>query len=89
MILHPEARVEFEDAALYYEREHAGLGDRFVSAVEFGFGQIQRGPFTWRCLRGDVRRFLVKTFPFGIVYACLDGKIYILAVMHLKREPDY
>ncbi|MEI9897557.1 MAG: hypothetical protein WDN28_27800 [Chthoniobacter sp.] len=29
------------------------------------------------------------TFPFGIVYACRDEQILVLAIMHLKREPDY
>lgn len=89
MILHPEARHEFREAALYYERQSAGLGGRFVDAIESGFRQIQRGPFTWRCIRGDIRRFLVKTFPFGIVYACREDQIFILAIMHFKREPDY
>lgn len=89
MILHPDARHEFNEAALYYERQAAGLGLRFVDAVESGFRQIERSPFTWRCIRGDIRRFLVKTFPFGIVYVCQDDRIFVLAIMHFKREPDY
>lgn len=89
MILHPEAQEELSAAALYYEREESGLGDRFVDAIESGFRQIDRSPFTWRRIRGDIRRFLVKTFPYGIVYASIEGEIFVLAVMHLKREPDY
>ncbi|HSI14402.1 MAG TPA: hypothetical protein VK961_20295 [Chthoniobacter sp.] len=89
MILHPEDRHEFREAALYYERQSPGLGMRFADAIESGFGQIDRSPFTWRCIRGDIRRFLVKTFPFGIVYACRDNEIFVLAIMHFKREPDY
>jgi len=89
VILHPEAQRELREAALYYERRQTGLGDRFVDAIESGFRQVIRSPFTWRCIRGDIRRFLVKTFPFGIVYAAVDDEIFILAIMHLKREPDY
>ena len=89
MILHPEARQELRDAAIYYEHQEPALGYRFVDAIESGFRQIERSPFTWRCLRGDIRRFLVKTFPYGIVYAPVDDQIFVLAVMHLKREPDY
>jgi hypothetical protein len=43
----------------------------------------------WRRIRGDVRRFLVKTFPYGIVYAPFEHEIFLLAIMHLRREPDY
>jgi toxin ParE1/3/4 len=89
VILHPEAQKELRDAAVYYEKQNAGLGFRFIDAVESGFRQIQRSPATWRCLRGDIRRFLVKTFPYGIVYAAVEDEIFVLAIMHLKREPDY
>jgi len=89
VILHPEAQQELRNAALYYEQQELGLGGRFVDATQSGFRQIERSPFTWRCIRGDIRRFLVKTFPYGIVYAPVDDQIFILAVMHLKREPDY
>lgn len=41
-------------------------------------------------LRGlDVRRCLVNRFPFGVIYSVEQGEIFILAVMHLRRHPDY
>lgn len=89
MILHPEAQKELRAAALYYEQREAGLGERFLEAIQSGFRQIERSPFTWRCIRGEIRRFLVKKFPYGIVYAPVDDQIFVLALMHLKREPDY
>lgn len=89
MILHPEAQEELRAAAIYYEDRRVELGLRFVQAVESGFRQIERSPMTWRCVRGDIRRFLMKIFPFGIVYAPIEGEIFVLAIMHLKREPDY
>jgi plasmid stabilization system protein ParE len=89
VILHPEARRELGDAARYYERRSTGSGERFMDAVESGFRQIQRSPATWRRIRGNIRRFLVKTFPYGIVYIYRDEEIFVLAIMHVKREPDY
>jgi len=88
VIFHPEALEEFNEAAIYYEEQSAGLGFRFVDAIESGFRQIERSPITWRCIRGNIRRFLVKTFPFGIVYAPIENEIFVLAIMHLKRDPD-
>lgn len=88
MIFHPEALEEFNDAAVYYEEQSPGLGFRFVEAIGSGFRQIQHSPITWRCIRGDIRRFLVKTFPYGIAYATIENEIFVLAIMHLKREPE-
>ncbi len=31
---HPVARQEFEDAVVYYDSCGAGLGDKFIGAVE-------------------------------------------------------
>jgi hypothetical protein len=46
-------------------------------------------PKAWSILDGDVRRSLVKRFPYGVLYSEeLDG-ILILAVMNLHRAPDY
>jgi toxin ParE1/3/4 len=89
VILHPHATHELQEAADYYERQQVGLGDRFLDAVESGFTQIRRSPFTWRRIRGDIRRFLVRTFPFGMVYIYKADQVFVLAVMHLKREPNY
>ena len=89
MILHPEAQRELREAAQYYQQRSAEVGENFLSAIQSGFRQIQRSPATWRRIRGDIRRFLVKTFPYGIVYVYRREEIFVLAIMHVKREPDY
>lgn len=89
MLLHPEARDELVQATLYYNNRGPRFGERFATAIESAFSQIQRSPFRSRRIRGDIRRFLVKTFPYGIVYAPLGEEWAMLTLMHLKREPDY
>jgi len=37
----------------------------------------------------EFRRSLVNRFPFGILYSVQNDQIYILAVMHLHKEPGY
>ncbi len=86
---HPEAEKELEEAALYYESQEPGLGLRFLENFESGYRQVHRSPATWRRLRGDIHRFLLKGFPYGIIYSSDGDNLFILAVMHLKREPDY
>jgi hypothetical protein len=39
-------------------------------------------------LEGDVRRCLTRRFPFGVLYAVEPSGIFILAVMHLRRDPE-
>ncbi len=87
---HPEAEIEFNEAIDYYEEIELGLGYDFAIEV---FGTIQRCiffPKAWAVIEGDIRRSLVKRFPYGILYSEEnDNEIYIIAVMHLHRFPDY
>ena len=36
-----------------------------------------------------VRRRLVQRFPFAILYQSGPGDLSVIAVMHLRRRPDY
>ncbi len=86
---HPEAEQELNQAIDFYESITPGLGLDFAAEV---FSAIQRAmdfPKAWSVLEGDIRRSLVRRFPYGILYSAEQEGIYILAVMHLHREPGY
>jgi hypothetical protein len=86
---HPEADTEFFKSIEYYEQCELGLG--YDSSVEV-FSAIQtilKYPTAWSLIEDDIRRFLINSFTFGILYSIEEDEIYILAVMNLRRDPDY
>jgi toxin ParE1/3/4 len=86
---HPDAKAEFIAAINYYEGVETGLGFDFSVEIFSTLHNIADYPSAWPVLEGDVRRCLVNRFPFGILYSIEPNEIYILAVMHLHRDPDY
>lgn len=86
---HPEAEAEFVQAIDYYEECEAGLGYDFAVEVCSAIERIMAHPKAWPILEEDMRRSLVRRFPFGIIYAAIDEELFIVAVMHLHRDPDY
>ncbi len=86
---HPEALEEFEDAANYYASKEAGLEVRFVAGVESSIRQICEAPTRWRIFEQDIRRSLVRTFPYGVLYSIEPDYVLIIAVTHCSREPGY
>jgi hypothetical protein len=40
-------------------------------------------------IEDDVRRYLIKRFPYGIYYTLENDAVIIWAVKHLHRNPDY
>ena len=86
---HPEALAELEAAAQFYESRKAGLGVRFIEAVEEAASRIAASPSTGRRVDEDVRRCLTRVFPYGVLYSVEHDSILIVAVAHLARESGY
>ena len=86
---HRLAERELNDAALYYERESSGLGTIFLNDVEYYIEAIVRNPNAGVKIRGEIRRRLLRRFPYGILYSAHADNIRILAIMNLKRRPTY
>ena len=88
-VFHPEAGLEFEEAVRHYRARGRLLGDRFAAEVRLTIRRILEAPERWRVLEDDVRRCMVRVFPYSVLYTIEPGFILIVAVMHGKRRPGY
>lgn len=86
---HPEAEAEFLEAVDYYETCKEGLGFEFAVEVYSVIERILAYPKAWPILDEEVRRCQTSRFPYGVLYSEDREVIFILAVMHLHRDPDY
>lgn len=86
---HPEAEGEFLDAIDYYEDREEGLGFDFAVEICSAIDRAAQYPNAWPILEGEVRRCQTKRFPYGILYSEEAEGVFVLAVMHLHRDPDY
>lgn len=86
---HPEAETEFIEAIAYYESRSPGLGEDFSHEVHYTVQNILTYPHAWPIVEDDVHRCFTHRFPYGILYSIESDRIFILAVMHLHRQPDY
>ena len=86
---HPVAREEFLAAIDYYNDAEHGLGMAFYTEVESAIALIESYPDLWTEIGGGIRRCLVRRFPFAILYSREAGHVFVYAIMHTKREPNY
>jgi len=86
---HPDAEKEFNEAVQYYENIEPELGYDFALEVYSAISRAINFPKAWGVLEGDVRRSLVRRFPYGVLYTEEKDQIFILAVMNLHRKPEY
>jgi toxin ParE1/3/4 len=83
------ARDEYLAAALHYLAFSPRVAAAFVEQVETGIEQVGQNPALWRVVDRDVRRYLVRQFPFGIYYTIERDEIVVWAIMDLRRKPGY
>jgi toxin ParE1/3/4 len=86
---HPEAERELHEAAAYYEASVPGLGDRFGDEVERVITLVLDHPEMGAKVDRDLRHFVLTRFPFSVVYGCIDDLVYVVAIAHGSREPEY
>jgi plasmid stabilization system protein ParE len=87
VVLRSEARVEFDDAYDWYERQHRGLGGEFAACVEETFARITQNPELHAKALPNVRRAAVRRFPYSVYYTVEADRIVVIAVFHGKRDP--
>ncbi|MBE9581239.1 MAG: type II toxin-antitoxin system RelE/ParE family toxin [Proteobacteria bacterium] len=83
------AQLELDDASEYYEFEVLGLGARFRDEVKRAIRRIREYPDAWAKEKNDVRRYLLYKFPYKILYSIEPQHIYVIAIAHCHRRPDY
>ena len=86
IVFRPQAQAEIEAAREWYERESLGLGSRFVSAVDDALGRLVDRPLAFPCVRRDVRRALLRRFPYAVFFRVRESEIVVVAVIHGRRH---
>ena len=89
ILFDPLAVLELKDTVEYYNFCDPGLGDRFRRSILQGIKKIAEYPEAWQHQTERTRRFVLKTFPYKIIYSNNKDALYILAIACSHRKPDY
>lgn len=90
---HPDALLEYAEAAAYYLREASPeVAERFVATIESGIAAVISTPDRWRVVEEPgIRRYVFSRFSYLLYYRWEADRewITLYAVMHSSREPGY
>ncbi len=88
-VYHAEAVDEYREAVSHYNNISGTIANQFVINVEQTIALIREQPNAWMVVSKNIRRSIVKGYPYSILYSEYSEKIYILAIAHQKRKPNY
>ena len=84
-----EAEEEMAEAARYYEQRSGGLGELFPLRIKAAAGELADRPKACPVVREQIRRKLVRQFPYAVLFREDEDEIVITAVAHRRRRPGY
>lgn len=89
ILVSPEARDEYKAAIRYYDQQFSGLGARLAEEIRAALRRMLDWPLAFPVERGEIRRVLLGRFPYKLLYSIEADHIYVIALAHQHRKPDY
>jgi toxin ParE1/3/4 len=87
--VHPLAADEAEAAERWYRERNDTAATRFRHELDRVVELIAERPEAAPPYIGNTKRFLLRRFPFFVVYRVHGGHIQVVAVAHARRRPGY
>ena len=87
----PRATKEISDAIDWYESRRKGLGEDFWTELKVELLRIQENPLIFPFYGGErkqVRKAVVKRFPYLILFRIYKDKVFVLSVFHTHLDPN-
>ena len=83
----PEAEAELAEARLWYALQREGLDVSLTQRIDETLQRISDAPGRFPVVYRQLRRAIVKQFPFAVFYEATDNEILVFAVFHSRRDP--
>lgn len=84
----PDADAELTEAREWYSHKRKDLDLEFMQCIDDTLSRIVDNPHLFPLIYRDVRRAIVRRFPYTILYEAGAVEIQIVAVFHSIRDPD-
>lgn len=83
----PRALDELRDAVAWYELGAPAVVPAFLLALDAVIAQAARYPDSFPVVRPDIRRALLRRFPYGVFYSNEPEALIVVAIVHARRDP--
>lgn len=87
--LTPEALREIDDAFEWYLERSLQAAESLIREVDGAVALIASSPTIWPYFEAGTRRYVLRKFPYDVVYREIPAGIEVVALAHHKRRPRY
>ena len=87
--VHPDAIEEAQATYGWYHTRNPEIAESFMAELDRGMELILEGPEKWGPYVAGTRRFLLRRFPYLIIFREVEETVQIVAIAHARRRPGY
>jgi len=88
ILIRRAAEIEILEAFVWYEEQLEDLGFEFLQTLDEAVLSLQNSPQSHQIVYQNIRRVLLRKFPYAVFYVFENDKIVVLACLHQKRHHD-
>jgi len=85
----PGASSDYDDAFDWYFSRSKSAAEGFEEAVERAIAEIVKAPDRWPLCDTRHRQYLLRRYPYSLVYRLAGDLVLIVAVAHARRQFGY
>ncbi len=86
--LTPAAEADVDGVVAWYRQRGHDLGDQFLQALGQCLETVERNPLAFAVVHRDIRRALLRRFPYCIFYMVSEQEVFVLACLNGHRDPE-
>jgi len=83
------AELDFAETQSWYESQQSDLGAEFRFEIIRVFDRLSETPFIYQTVHREVRRAIVRRFPYLIWYRVAGKTVIVLACTYAGRDPKF
>jgi toxin ParE1/3/4 len=89
LVISTLAEADLAEAAAWYSQIRPDLGNDLVLCTEQALDRIFEYPEAFPLILPDVRRTLIRRFPYGVFFRVRQPRIEVEAVFPLRANPAH
>lgn len=82
------AEHDLREGRRWYEKEAPHVAQRFRVEIRAAVSRIAEHPLLYPIVHHNVRRSVLRRFPYSVFYRIEDEAILVIAIVHQARQPQ-
>jgi plasmid stabilization system protein ParE len=88
-IVSTAAEADYLEALVWYAKRSRRAAEGFEAEFDAALAKIAKAPLRFALCDQRHRRFLMRRYPYQVVYRIERDDVVVIAVAHAKRKPRF